>query len=107
MPANKVPTSLYYYIGETPPALPWRYEDEDGTLISSITGATITAKCKVDDNAEFDVICTNTGDGSGTIDWDTTTSEFAHEGVMQIDMEVDDGTRVWFMMRFSIPIKTR
>ena len=103
----KIPASLFYYVGEKPPKLPWNYEDEDGTLINSISGATITAKCKVDDNDEFEVTCTNSDDGSGTLDWATDTSSFAHAGVMQIDLEVDDSTRVWFMPRFSITIKTR
>ena len=107
MPATKVPPELFYYVGEKPPALPWRYEDKDGTLIATISGADIVAKCKVDENDEFDVTCTNTGDGTGTVDWATGTSSFEHAGIMKIDMEIDDGTRVWFMPRFSIPVKTR
>jgi len=107
MPATKISPKLYYYVGETPPALPFRHEDEDGVLISSISGATITAKCKVDDNEEFDVSCTNSDDGTGTIDWSDSDSDFDNAGVMKIDLEVDDGSLVWFMPRFSIPIKNR
>jgi hypothetical protein len=104
-----MPKSLYYWVGEKPPALPCRYEDEDGVLDASIAGATLTAKGRVGENAEFDVACTNTGDGTFTIGWATgvSASSFAHAGTMRIDIEVDDGTRVWFMPRWSIPIRDR
>ena len=113
MGAVIVPEGLYYWTGEKPPPLPWRYEDEANDLISSISGATITAKCKTDDGSEADVACTNTGDGSGTIDWDTSTSDFAlaagvTEGRMRIDLEVDEGGGVvWHLPRFSIPVLSR
>lgn len=101
------PSDLFYYVGEKPPPLPCRYEDEDGTLITSISGATLTAKCKVDENTEFDVTCTNSGTGEFTIDWDTATSSFAHAGMMKIDIEVAASPRLWFMPRFQIEILTR
>lgn len=104
------PKKLYYYIGEKPPALPCRYEDENRVLDASIAGGTLVAKCSVGENAEFDVACNNSvGDGTFTIGWATgaTASSFVHAGAMRIDIEVNDGTRAWFMPRFSIPVRDR
>lgn len=99
----------YYYVGEKPPALPCRYEDEDGVLDASIAGATLTAKCRIDAGTEADVSCTNAGDGTFTINWATgaNPSSFTAAGVMRIDIEVDDTTRVWFMPRFSLNVIDR
>lgn len=103
----QVPSELFYYVGEKPPALPCGYYDDNDNLITSIAGATLTAKCKIDEAAEADVSCTNNDDGTFTIDWSTVTSDFMSAGVMRIDIEVDDGTRVWYMLRFSLPVRTR
>lgn len=108
-----VPKELYYYIGEKPPNLPCRYEDEDGNLDNSIAGATLVAKCKVGENTEFDVPIDNSaGDGTFLIQWVTgaaNPSSFVHAGKMRIDIEVDvsAATQVWFMPRFSISVRDR
>jgi hypothetical protein len=109
-----VPGDLFYYEGEKPPPLPCRYEDDDGALITSIAGTTIAAlvKCDKDATAEATVTCTNNDDGTFTIDWPTGTSAFALdsgevEGSMKVDIRVTDSPRVWYMDRFSFPIKAR
>jgi len=100
-----VPPDLYYIVGEKPPALPCRYETKEGVLIASIAGATLTANCKIDNETAFDVTCTNTGDGSFTINWGTGTSSFAKKGSMRIRVKVVQGAYTWYMPAFSIPIK--
>jgi hypothetical protein len=102
-----VSSETYYYVGEKPPPLPCRYQTDKGALINSIAGATLTAKCKTDGATEFDVACTNSGDGTFTINWGTSTSSFAVAGSMRIDIQVSDGTRVWYMPRFSLPVYNR
>jgi len=102
-----IPRELYYFVGEKPPALPCRYETDAGVLIDSISGATLTAKCKVDEEDEFTATCTNADDGTFTIDWATGTSSFAAAGAMRIDVLVAVGDYTWYMPRFSIPIKAR
>jgi hypothetical protein len=107
-----IPDGLFYYVGEKPPPLPCRFEDKDGVLDASISGATITAKCKIDDASETSVSCTNNGDGTFTIDWDTGTSDFAlptgiDKGLMRIDIEVAASPRLWHMDRVQIPVKRR
>jgi len=111
----RIPEGLYYWHGEKPPPLPFEYVNEQGDLITSISGATLTAKTSIDGAAEADVDCTNDGDGTGTIDWPTggDASAFAladgvNEGVMRIDIEVDEGTgTVWYLPRFTLPILRR
>jgi len=109
----RIPDGLFYYHGEKPPPLPCQYVDQAGDLITSISGATLTAKISVDEATESDVTCTNNDDGTFTIDWDTVTSDFAlatgiNLGSMRVDIEVDQGGGiVWYMPRFSIPIKRR
>jgi len=107
----KLPKNMYYWVGEKPPPLPCRYEDDDGTLITSISGASLTAKILIDrvESVERDVDCTNNDDGTFTIDWaiGADPSSFTGEGIMRVDVEVDDGTRVWYMPRFTIPVKER
>lgn len=104
---STIPKEMYYYVGEKPPALPCRYEDDKGNLITSIEGATLTAKCKIDEAAETSVTCTNADDGTFTIDWSTVTSDFTAAGAMRIDILVAVGAYEWYLTRFSIPIKTR
>ena len=109
----RIPDGLYYLHGETPPALPCRYEDKEGDLITSISGATIAAKISIDGATEASVSCTNNDDGTFDIDWPTGTSAFALAtgvdlGTMRVDIEVDQGGGiVWYMPRFSLPIKRR
>ena len=103
----KVPSDLYYLVGEKPPPLPLGYYDKVNELVTSIASATLTAKCSVDGGTEFDVSCVNNDDGTFTIGWSSVTSDFVTAGSMRIDIEVDDGTRVWFMPRFSVPVKAR
>lgn len=102
-----VPRELYYYVLEKPPALTCRYETKEGALVTSIVGATLHAECKIDGETEFEVDCTNTGDGTFTINWPTDTSRFAVKGSMRVDIKVAQGAYVWYMPRFSIPIKER
>lgn len=102
-----IPRELYYYVGEKPPALPCQYETDAGIPIISIAGATLTAKCKVDEAAEFNVTCTNADDGTFTINWSTVTSSFAVAGAMRIGVLVALGDYEWYMPLFSIPIKAR
>lgn len=109
-----VPRDLFYYVGEKPPPLPCRYEDDDGNLITSIAGNTLKALCTCDKDAtgEQEIACTNNGDGTFTIDWPTGTSAFAldtgeEEGSMKVDIRVTDTPRQWFMDRFSFPVKAR
>jgi len=103
-----VPKNLYYYVGEKPPPLPCRYQDDAGDLITSISGTTLVAKCKLGSGGTpFDVSCTNNDDGTFTIDWPTGTSAFAAKGSLKIDIEVTDTPRLWYMNRFSIEIKDR
>ena len=104
-----VPKDLYYYVGEKPPALPCRYEDDDGNLITSISGKTLEAKVLIDrvDTAERTVSCSNNDDGTFTIDWGTTTSDFTGSGIMRVDILVTDSPRSWYMDRFTIEIRER
>jgi hypothetical protein len=102
-----VPRELFYYVGEKPPPLPCRYETNEGVLIASIAGATLTANCKLDGGTAFDVTCTNVGDGTFTINWNTTTSSFVAKGSLRVDVKVVSGAYTWYMPRFSIPIKER
>lgn len=107
-----VPSELYYWVGEKPPALICRYQDKDGNLITSIAADGLTAKCKIGSGTEFDIVCTNPYggvDGQFSIPWATggTASSFDAAGSMKIDVEVDDGTRVWFLPRFSIEVLDR
>ena len=103
---------LYYWEGEKPPALNIRYEDNNGVLITTISGATLAAKCKIDAQSEFSETMTNNDDGTMTIDWNTTTSRFdldtsTIDGIIRIDVEVTQGSNVWFLPRFSLPVKKR
>jgi len=103
-----VPKGLFYYVGEKPPALTLYYRDESGALITTIAGATLTAKCQLGDSGtEFDVGCTNTGDGSFTIDWPAGTSSFVATGALRVDIQVEQGAYVWYMPRFAIEIRER
>lgn len=102
-----VPNDLYYFVGEKPPPLLCRYETKEGVLITSIAGATLAARCKLDSGVEFDVACTNTGDGTFTINWGTGTSSFVAKGALRVDVKVVAGSYEWYMPRFSIPIKER
>lgn len=107
----RLPENLFYWVGEKPPALPCRYEDENGDLIASIAGATLTAMCKIDTEtgAEVSVPCTNAGDGTFTINWASgaNPSTFTKEGAMRIDVKIVQGDYTWYLDRFSIPIKER
>jgi len=102
---------LYYWEGEKPPPLLIRYEDDNGELITTISGATLTAKTSIDGAAEVDVDMTNNDDGTATIDWPTGTSVFAlagdKNGIMRIDVEVADSPLEWFLPRFAVPVKKR
>ncbi len=102
---------LYYWEGEKPPALPVRYEDDDGNLVTTIAGATLTAKTSIDGADEVDVAMTNNDDGTATINWPTGTSVFVltrnKDGTMRIDIEVVDGSYEWFLPRFTLPVKRR
>ena len=103
---------LSYFVGEKPPALSCAYRDKDRNLVAApLTGATLTAKCLLDasGSVEFSVTCTNNDDGTFTIDWATggSASSFVAKGMLRIDVEVNDGTRAWFLPRFSVPIRTR
>jgi hypothetical protein len=102
---------IYYWEGEKPPPLEVRYEDDDGDLITTISGATLTAKASIDGAAETSIDMTNNNDGTMTINWDTTTSDFAlagdQDGTMTIDILVEDAPRSWYLPRFSIPVKKR
>jgi hypothetical protein len=105
---------LYYYNGEKPPALTVEYRDDDGDLLTSIAGATLSAKTSIDGASEVSVGATNNGDGTLTIDWprDPSASVFVlasgvETGIMRIDIEVDDGSGPWYLPRFSLPIKRR
>jgi hypothetical protein len=102
---------LYFWEGEKPPPTTIRYEDEDGTLIP-ISGATMVAKAKIDNESETDITMTNNGDGTATIDWSLVTSDFIlpagrARSTMRIDIEVTDGSEVYFLPRFSVPVLSR
>ncbi len=102
---------LYFWEGEKPPATTIRYEDEDGNLITTIAGAGFSAKTKIDEASEVAVTCTDGGDGTLTIDWPTGTSTFVltgtKDGRIRIDIEVTQGSNVWFLPRFAVPVKKR
>ena len=103
--------NLYYWEGEKPPPLTIRYEDDDGNLVTTISGATLSAKTSIDGATEVSVTMTNNDDGTATIDWPTGTSAFVlageKDGIMRIDVQVVDSPNEWFLPRFSIPIKKR
>lgn len=107
----RIPENLFYWVGEKPPALPCRYEDENGSLIPSIAGATLTAMCKIDTEtgAEVAVACTNGGDGTFTINWakGVNPSTFTKAGQMRVDIKVVQGDYSWYMDRFTLPVKER
>lgn len=107
----KIPENLFYWAGEKPTPFPCRYEDENGVLITSIAGATLTALCKIDTEtgAEVAVTCTNAGDGTFTVNWakGASASTFTKAGTMRVDVKVVQGDYIWYMDRFSIPIKER
>lgn len=102
---------LYYWEGEKPPPLTVRYEDKNNVLITTIPTAALRAQTKIDAAAEKNINMTNNGDGSMTIDWNTTTSDFVlagtRDGIMRIDIEVTQGATVWHLPRFSVPVKKR
>ena len=103
---------LYFWEGEKPPATTVRYEDEDGNLITSIAGATFSAKTSIDGAADVAVTCTDGGDGTLTIDWPTGKSTFdlgtsTKDGTIRIDIEVTQGANVWYLPRFAVPVKKR
>lgn len=105
-----LPEGLYYFVGETPPPLPWQYENRAGDLITSISGATITGKFWIDGTAKDDITCTNDDDGTGSIDWDTSTSDFVlaegqERGIGKLRLKVDEGGGiVWYLGEGSFPI---
>lgn len=101
---------LYFYEGEKPPPTPWRYQDENGNLITTgLSGATIVAKTSIDGAANVDVTCTNTGDGTGTIVWPTGTSRFilagTIDGTIKIRLEVSNAPEVWSLPMTSVPVR--
>jgi len=102
---------LYYWEGEKPPPLTVNYEDDNGVLITTISGATLSAKTSIDGATEVAVGATNNDDGTLTIDWPTGTSAFVlagtADGIMMVDIEVTQAPLVWFLPRFSIPVKKR
>lgn len=104
---------LYYYEGEKPPPTPVKYEDLNGSLIASISGAALSGKVKIDEESEITIDMTNNDDGTMTLDWDTGTSQFiipaSNDGdaVMRIDIEVTQGAAVWFLPRWSVPVRKR
>ena len=103
---------LFYYHGEKPPPLTVRYEDKNGNLITTIAGAGLSAKTKIDEVAEVAVSMTNNDDGTMTIDWPTGTSVFIvptprERSNMRVDIEVTQGSLVWFLPRFAIPVLNR
>jgi hypothetical protein len=102
---------LYFWEGEKPPPTTVRYEDADGNLITSIAGATFSAKTSIDGAAEVAVTCTDGGDGTLTIDWPTGTSTFVlagtKDGTIRILVEVTQGANVWFLPMFAVPVKKR
>ena len=102
---------LYYWEGEKPPPLAVRWEDDNGVLITSISGATLVAKAKIASAAETSIDMTNNDDGTMTIDFDTSTSDFVltgeKDGIMRVDIKVTDAPLEWYLPRFSIPVKKR
>lgn len=105
---STVLNELFYYVGEKPPALNCGYYADDGTLLPApLAGAALVACCRVDAATEFNVTCTNAGDGTFTVDWPTGTSAFAAAGTMRVDVRVTVGAYVWYLPRFSIPVISR
>ena len=102
----RVPQDLHYYVGEKPDPLPCEYVDKDGDLIADISGATLTAKCSINEGTAVDVPCTNNGDGTFTINWSTVTSNFTAAGWMRILIEVDQTPKLWYMDPEMIEIRT-
>lgn len=80
-----------FYVGEKPPPTTCRYEDENGDLITSISGATITAKTSINGGSVVDVSCSNNDDGTFTIDWPAGASDsvFAEAGTMKIKILIE------------------
>lgn len=102
---------LYFWDGEKPPATTVRYVDRNGVLITTIVGATFSAKTRIDKGSEVAVTCTDGGDGTLTIDWPAssifTVTAGRERSVMRIDIEVTQGALVWFLPRFAVPIIKR
>lgn len=102
---------LYYYEGEKPPPLAINYVDRNGTLVTTIPSVTARALTSIDEAVEVAVAMTNNGDGSLTINWPTGTSVFVLtgeiDGVMRVDIEITQGSTVWFLPRFAVPVRKR
>lgn len=101
-----IPDRLKYVVGEKPPALPCGYYDKDDVLDDSIASATLTAMTWINSaSSPTNITCTNNDDGTFTIDWSTVTSDFTEAGTMKVRINVDDGTRSWYMDAFSLEIE--
>lgn len=104
---------LIYWEGEKPPPLAVRWEDQNGNLITTISGAVLAAKTKIDEEAEVSVPMTNNDDGTMTINWPATSvfiipaAGGRETATMRIDIEVTQGALVWFLPRFTVPILKR
>lgn len=96
-----------YYVGEKPPPTTVRYEDENGDLISSISGATITAITSINGAANVIVSCSNNGDGTFTIDWPSGADDsvFTEAGTMKIQFNIVHGDYDYYLKpAISIPV---
>ena len=100
-----IPEGFHFVYGAKPAATTCRYEDDDGVLITGISGATLVAVTSLNAAVAVNVTCTNNDDGTFTIDWPTDTSTFSALGMISIRVQVTDGSYVWYMDKFEVSVE--
>ena len=85
--------------------------DEDEVLDTSIAGATLTAKVRIDTGTGYgawaDVDVTNNDDGTFDIDWPVGVddSAFTSGGIMEVVVKVVNGDYAYALNPFTMEIR--